>query len=252
MKKKVLVVDDEPFFIEVFTRKLSDANFEVCSARNGTEAVGKAKSEKPDLIIMDVMMPGMSGFDATQIIRNDRATEDIPIIIFTARGTFRDFFAGIRGIEVLTKTVGIDAVVARVEAIIGKTPPSAADLKRAVLLGVDDIALGKVQSLLKSFKYEVFQALNEDEAIQMAQKLKPTLIVCQVWEDSTVLDAPKIAQALAKIPAVAKTPFYVYCKEALSVEAMKHFPMENILPYKESSELLKKLEVVLQKRNNPA
>ena len=252
MKKKVLVVDDEPFFIEVFTQKLGMAGFDVCSAKNGAEAVVKAKAEKPDLIIMDVMMPVMSGFDATQSIRADHATENIPIIVFTARGTFRDFFTGIRGVEILTKTVGPDAVIARVEALIGKPPPTVGDLKRAVLLGVDDGVVEKVRTLLKGFKYEVFPALNEAEAVQMVEKLKPDLVLCQLWEDNTVLDAPKIAQDLAKIPAISGIPFYVYCKEALSVEAMKHFSLGNILTYKETSDLLKKLEILLQKKSNAA
>jgi CheY-like chemotaxis protein len=202
---------------------------------------------------MDVMMPIMSGFDASQIIRNDPATKHIPIIVFTARGTFREFFAGIPGIEILTKTAGADAVIARVEALIGKPPPSVGELKRAVLLGVDNIAVEKVRALLKNFQYEVFPALNESEAVRMTEKLKPALILCQLWEDSSILDAPKIAQDMAQNPAIARVPFYVYCKEALSVEAMKHFPLGNIITYKENSDLLKKLEIILlQIKNNPA
>jgi CheY-like chemotaxis protein len=252
MKKKVLIVDDEPFFVEVFTQKLGLAGFEVCSAQNGAEAVVKAKTEKPDLIIMDVMMPVMSGFDATQIIRNDPATRNIPIIIFTARGTFREFFEGVRGVELLIKTAGADAVIARVEALIGKPPPSVGELKRAVLLGVDSIVVEKVRILLKSFRYEVFHALNESEAVRMVEKLKPAMLLCQLWEDSGILDAPKIAQDLARNPAISRIPFYVYCKEALSVEAMKYFDLGNILTYKENSDLLKKLEILLRTKDTPA
>jgi len=248
MKKKILVVDDEPFFIEVFTLKLVEAGFEVCSARNGAEAVAKVKAEKPHLIIMDVMMPVMSGFDATQKIREDPAAANVPIIIFTAKGSMMDFFSGMRAIESMSKTVGADHVIERVVALIGQPPPSVGGLKRAVLLGVEDALVEKVRVLLKGLKYEVFPALNEKEAVMMAENLKPAAIFCQLWEDSSVLDAPKIAQGLAKNAAIAGIPFYIYCKEALSVEAMKHFSLGNIITYKESSELLKKLEVSLSKK----
>lgn len=248
MKKKVLVVDDEPFFIEVFEMKLVAAGFEVCSARNGAEAVAKAKAEKPHLIIMDVMMPVMSGFDATQKIRQDPATESIPIIVFTAKGTMANFFLGMRAVESMLKTVGVDQVIARVVALIGQPPPSVGGLKRAVLLGVEDGLVEKVRGLLKGHKYEVFPALNEKEAVLMAENLKPDAIFCQLWEDSSVLDAPKIGEGLALNSAISGIPFYVYCKEALSVEAMKHFDLGNILTYKESSDLLKKLEVLLSKK----
>ncbi len=248
MKKKVLVVDDEPFFVEVFTLKLTQAGFEVFAARNGVEAVAKAKAERPDLIIMDVMMPIMSGFDATQSIRQDPNLKNIPVIVFTARAAFGEFFSGMRAVEVITKTTGVDAVIARVHAIIGEPPPSVDGLKRAVLLGVEDALLEKVRTLLKKHSFEVFPALNEKEAVEMVEKLKPAMVFCQLWEDSSVLDAPKIAKSLGLSPTVSRTPFYIYCKEALSVEAMKYFDLGNILAYKESSDLLKKMEALLSKK----
>jgi CheY-like chemotaxis protein len=249
MRKKILVVDDEPFFIEVFTLKLAAAGFEVCHARNGAEAIAKSKAERPHLIIMDVMMPVMSGYDATQKLRQDSVTENIPIIVFTAKGAMAEFFSGMRGVESMIKTVGVDHVIARVVALIGPPPPSVDGLKRAVLLGVEDGLVEKVRGLLKRLRYEVFPALSEKEAVQMAESLKPSAIFCQLWEDSNVLDAPKIAQGLALNSALTGIPFYVYCKEALSVEAMKHFSLGNILTYKESSDLLKKMEVLLSKKN---
>ena len=250
--KKVLVCDDEPFFIEVFTQLLGKAGFEVCSARNGAEAIAKAGAEKPDLIIMDVMMPVMSGFDATQKIRQVPGMEKVPIIVFTSRGSMGDFFAGMPGIEVLIKTVGADAVISRVQALIGDPSSSTGGVqKRAILLGVEDGVLDKVGALLKKFGYEVVPALHEKEALTLVEQVKPAAIFSQLWEDDTVLDAPKMARDLLANPATARIPVYVFCKESLSVEAMKQFDAGRIVAYKETSGLLQKLEELLRAKQTP-
>ena len=83
--------------------------------------------------------------------------------------------------------------------------------------------------------------------MQIVEKATPSAIFCQLWEDDNVLDAPKIARDLAAIPEAAQIPVYAYCKEALSIEAMKQFPVERIVTYKERSELYKKFELLLSK-----
>ncbi|MBN2121210.1 MAG: response regulator [Candidatus Omnitrophica bacterium] len=84
MKKKILTVDDEPDMLEILEVILSRAGYEVIQASNGQDAVIMAKEQKPDLIILDIKMPGMDGGRATDILKNYRQTRDIPIIYLSS------------------------------------------------------------------------------------------------------------------------------------------------------------------------
>ena len=94
--KKVLVVDDSPTEVHLLRQMLAKNGFTVSSASSGEEAIVKAKAEKPDLILMDVVMPGMSGFETTRSITRDPQTADIPVIICTTKGQETDKAWGLR------------------------------------------------------------------------------------------------------------------------------------------------------------
>jgi twitching motility two-component system response regulator PilH len=83
--KKVLVVDDAPVDSQNLQRIFADAGWVVVTASTGTEAVSKAKSELPDLIMMDVNMPGLDGFGATRQLMGDPATKGIPVVFVTSK-----------------------------------------------------------------------------------------------------------------------------------------------------------------------
>lgn len=81
--KKALVVEDHPDMLEVLTWELEMIGFTVITANNGKEGVEKAFEEKPQLILMDILMPGMDGREATRLIRANPETQDIPILVAT-------------------------------------------------------------------------------------------------------------------------------------------------------------------------
>ncbi len=87
MKKILLVVDDEPDIVMVVKSRLEANNYTVISASDGEEGVKKAQQHKPDLIVMDVLMPNLSGGEAVKILRDDPATKHIPIIFLTVLTT---------------------------------------------------------------------------------------------------------------------------------------------------------------------
>ncbi|MFQ5445153.1 MAG: response regulator transcription factor [Nitrospinales bacterium] len=95
--KTILVVDDNPFITELVTETLGIENYRILISENGEQAIALAKMENPDLIIMDVMMPGKySGFDATKIIRSSPLLEDCKVILLTAKGQRKDLETGFR------------------------------------------------------------------------------------------------------------------------------------------------------------
>ena len=85
MAKKILLVDDEPLILTVVTSRLKSAGYDVVTAADGEQALAKVSSEKPDLIILDVMMPKLDGFQTCAVLKQDQRFQKIPIIVFTAK-----------------------------------------------------------------------------------------------------------------------------------------------------------------------
>jgi len=94
MAKTILVVDDERHIVRLVQVNLERAGYEVATAYDGVEAIEAVQSELPDMIIMDVMMPRMDGFEALKELRANEQTKDIPVIMLTAKAQDADIFKG--------------------------------------------------------------------------------------------------------------------------------------------------------------
>ncbi len=94
--KNILVVDDSPTELHLLQEMLARNGFTITTARSGEESIEKLKTFRPDLILMDVVMPGMSGFEATRTITKNPATSGIPVIICTTKGQETDKAWGLR------------------------------------------------------------------------------------------------------------------------------------------------------------
>ena len=94
MAKKILAVDDERHILRLVQINLEKAGYEVVTGSNGREALEMVAQESPDLIVMDVMMPEMDGFEALQTLKNDPQTATIPVIMLTAKAQDADVFHG--------------------------------------------------------------------------------------------------------------------------------------------------------------
>lgn len=84
-KKKILIVDDEVQIVNVITRLLSEAGYEVRKASGGKEAIEKIAEEQPDLVLLDINMPDMDGFEICRKLRSDPANDSLPIIMLTGK-----------------------------------------------------------------------------------------------------------------------------------------------------------------------
>lgn len=89
-KKRILIADDEPNLRVLVQATLEDPEFEIVEAADGPEALRLARERAPDLLLLDWMMPGMSGIEVTRALRADAATRDVSIILLTARGQEED------------------------------------------------------------------------------------------------------------------------------------------------------------------
>ncbi|HUW51721.1 MAG TPA: response regulator [Sulfuricella sp.] len=116
---KIMVVDDSPTERYFLGEMLSKHGYQVIVAESGEEAVVKARQEKPDLIIMDVVMPGLNGFQATRAIFGDEDTKGIPIVMCTTKGQETDKVWGMRqgARDYIVKPVKQDELLKRIAAL---------------------------------------------------------------------------------------------------------------------------------------
>ncbi len=120
-KKKILIVDDEKDLIETLSFRLNSNGYEVISAYDGQAGLDKAKKEKPDLIVLDLMLPKMDGYKVCGLLKKDVRYSGIPIIIFTARALEEDRKLGIEvGADAfVTKPFEPKALLAKIEELLG-------------------------------------------------------------------------------------------------------------------------------------
>ncbi len=123
MEVKVLVVDDEARTLRLMEAMLVPAGFQVVLAENGTEAITKAMLSSPDVILLDVMMPGMDGFEVASKLRSHEQTKNIPIVMVTALGEVRDRVKALESgaDDFLTKPVDETELLTRVKTLVEKS-----------------------------------------------------------------------------------------------------------------------------------
>lgn len=119
-KKKIVIVEDEPDILEVLSYNLKREGFEVFSAINGTLGLSLVNKELPDLVLLDLMLPGMDGIEICSTIKNNPATQNTLIIMVTAKGEESDIVLGL-GVgadDYVTKPFSPKELVARVKAVL--------------------------------------------------------------------------------------------------------------------------------------
>ena len=134
MARKILTCDDEKHIVRLIQVNLERQGYEVITAFNGAECLEKVKEDRPDLIVLDVMMPEMTGFEVLDILKKDPETESIPIIMLTARAQDSDVLRGWQsGVECyLTKPFNPMELIAFVKRIFSMEE-GVADEKRYTL-----------------------------------------------------------------------------------------------------------------------
>jgi DNA-binding response OmpR family regulator len=129
---RILVVDDEPPIVEMLAYNLKRANYEVVIARDGEEALVKARREQPDLIILDLMLPRLDGLEVCRALRRER---DVPIIMLTARDAEVDRVVGLEvgADDYVVKPFSVRELMARVKNVLRRAAPRAAEAPAQVI-----------------------------------------------------------------------------------------------------------------------
>jgi DNA-binding response OmpR family regulator len=120
MRKKLLVVEDNAELLELLRLNFKRAGFAIATATNGVEALKKARTLSPDVILLDLVMPELDGFAVCEILRQDPETASIPIIMFTGLGSHLTRLAGMDSgaTDYITKPLSPKELVARIELVL--------------------------------------------------------------------------------------------------------------------------------------
>ncbi|MDR1118814.1 MAG: response regulator transcription factor [Bifidobacteriaceae bacterium] len=181
---KLLVVDDEPNIRDLLATSLKFAGFAVTTAATGGEAVAAAAEDRPDLIVVDVMLPDMDGFTVTRRLR-DRG-EHIPVLFLTARDNTDDKVHGLTvgGDDYVTKPFSLEEVVARIKAVLRRTNPADPE---AGVLRVGDLELDEDSHEARRAGVEVELSPTEFKLLRYlmanaGRVLSKAQILDHVWE----------------------------------------------------------------------
>lgn len=121
--RKILVVDDDPTIQKLVSSILSAEGYEVSIAKDGIDAMVLLRKEKPDLLVLDIMMPEFNGYDVCHAIKFDKDLKDLPIIILTQREKELDSrLSALMGIEYFQKPVPVKELLAKVAQMLARNP----------------------------------------------------------------------------------------------------------------------------------
>ena len=122
MKRKILIVDDEEDILNFLEMVLTEKGYEIVTAAGGHEALTRAQIEKPDLVLLDVMMPQMDGWEVLKLLRVDEGTAQVPVAMLSARTEARDRVQGLQegAIDYICKPFSLQELLGKIEAIFAQ------------------------------------------------------------------------------------------------------------------------------------
>jgi two-component system OmpR family response regulator len=198
MSARLLVVDDEATILELLSGSLRLAGFTVMTASSGAEAVHAAVSDRPDLVLLDVMMPGCDGFEALRRMRSGGA--EVPVIFLTARDEVPDRVAGfdMGADDYVTKPFSLDELLGRIRAVLKRSRPDAPGSRLRVAdleLDEDGHEVRRAGALvaLTPTEYRLLRFLmaNAGRVVSKGQ------ILDQVWDYDQARDASVVEPCLS-------------------------------------------------------
>lgn len=216
-QRSVLIVDDEPTIVEVVARYLERAGYATRTAANGQQALDAAARERPDLVVLDLMMPGMDGLRVMRRLR-DQAAEPVGVILLTARGEESDRVTGLRlgADDYVVKPFSPVELVARVDAVLRRVDRPEDD--EAPVLELGDIRIDPVARQVFARGEEVLLTQREfDVLLFMArhplQVFSREQLMDTVWQYSFYTDTSTVTVHIrrlrAKLEADASRPAHI-------------------------------------------
>ena len=193
-QKRVLVVDDEPLIRQLLRQHLEAEGYEVLEAEDGRKGVQQVKSLKPDLIILDLMMPELSGFDAAAVLKNDPETMGIPLVILSILADQER--AQRLGDRCLTKPINAELLLHEVQVLISQ----GVSHRKILVVDQDEHTVKTLVEVLKTKGFSVTEALNDADLLRQTAA-HPDVVIAnsQFWQQSTAVQALKLEKGLENV-----------------------------------------------------
>jgi len=179
LPKRILVVDDEADFVKMLQARLQIEGYEVLVAEDGIKGIQVARKEKPDLVILDIMMPGMDGHSVCDTLKKSTITWSIPVIYLTARtGQADELRAMEKGARYfLNKPYNPSMLLEMIKSALAGEDQDARRAGRVLLVDKDLAFAGDCEAKLKLAGYEVTLAPTAEEGLRAARRLNPDIIL---------------------------------------------------------------------------
>lgn len=193
MEKTILVVDDEKDIVDLISYNLSKEGYKVVTASNGTQAVERSVSERPDLVILDIMMPGMDGFEVCRAIRQNPDTAGIAIMFLTAKSGEIDQILGLElgADDYLQKPISPRVLIARVKTILrrGTETVRTETIAAPEILRIGALEINRLNYTIKIDGKELFFPKKEFEllaflATNSGKVFSREVLLRRIWGES--------------------------------------------------------------------
>jgi DNA-binding response OmpR family regulator len=209
---KLLLVDDEKHLLLTLSDRLISEGFEVVTASSGENALAILEETNPNLVILDISMPGMGGVGFLRRISNPDGSTTYPVLVLTARGNMKDFFESIQVDGFLGKPCDEEELIAKIHDIVGKhqqTNEKAARTKKRILFAEDDeTRISPIRNALQNAGYEVIHTHDGPSVLDQCVSVKPDLILLK--EILSGLNGSAVTSMLKVMPSARDTPVIIY------------------------------------------
>lgn len=238
MSKKILLVDDAPDFTDVCRARLAKNHYTVITAANGKEALERVHAEKPDLILLDLLMPVMSGYDFLQKMRKEDGMSKTPVIVVSGRDSMRSLFREWEISDFFVKPFDFEQLIERIGKLVGREQ---AAQPRALVIGVEDYVVNKLRDYLSAQDFEVYTAVNGPEAVAEAKKVSPDYIFAQVVVDKQETMPSTMIRQITRLPKMDRVPLVAFCSQDRTCSPEAVVGIKTLIRYEQSDELLEEV-----------
>ena len=249
MAGKILIIDDEPDLLKLMKMLLERDNYKVVTADKAENGLRKIKNEKPDLVILDVLLPGESGYQLLHKIRSQKdSVKDTPVIVISGRGKMKNLFESREINDFIDKPFDAQTLLSKVKKIL--PPPKVVQekkgaTKKALIIGNEDSAVGLIQAFLESHNFSIVIVPDGPKGIKEVSEIQPDLILVQsVMKE---MDGIKVCRILRKRLSTEKTPFIIFSGQPPGFMLDESLDNVEIANYSQPKNLIKKIDQCLKK-----
>lgn len=248
-KKRILIVDDDLVFVKILKNRLEVAGYDVLSALDGIKGVQMARKERPDLIIMDILMPGLDGHKACELIKKSSITWNIPVIYVTIKDSIGDEELAMElGAEYYIKKPCEPEVLLRmIESALERAEQLSKRKEKILVIDRDLAKIDEIKIKLKQAGFKIISSFNAEDGVNKARTEKPDLILL---DDSTSsLDQHSSYDELKSDGELKNIPVFVFTtknKLREMIERLTHVTRFILEPI-DYKDLLRNIEEILEK-----